>query len=378
FGGRGPENHALSDTLAFDGSACMDITPATAPEPRERGALAFDSQRGQIVMFGGWDGSGGAESLSAALTWRFDEEGWLGAALPGSPPRVTGHSMAYDPLRDRVVLFGGGTEPPPSSPDPGQVVMSARTFEYDGAAWAEVFPSHAPQARSNHRLVFDTSLGKVLLFGGVQGMDPQSGAFGDTWIFDGADWTELNPIHSPPARSWFMLAHDETRQETLVHGGISDEVTALTDTWVFDGTDWVERHPVNAPSWRAAAAVGFDPLRKRVVLYGGLFLSGYLDDVWEWDGIDWTRAYSLPPPARGMVEMVYHRGLRQMVLFGGYNGQPFGDTWFYRYASQWPDEDCKNGVDDDGDGDVDCADPDCEGQGCPGGGSCAGGVCVTP
>ena len=37
------------------------------------------------------------------------------------------------------------------------------------------------------------------------------------------------------------------------------------------------------------------------------------------------------------------------------------DTWEYYWSSDWPDEICDNGVDDDGDGAVDCADPDCAG-----------------
>jgi hypothetical protein len=43
-----------------------------------------------------------------------------------------------------------------------------------------------------------------------------------------------------------------------------------------------------------------------------------------------------------------------------------------------PPENCRNGVDDDGDGATDCADGECDGQGCGGGNVCRGGACVCP
>ena len=40
--------------------------------------------------------------------------------------------------------------------------------------------------------------GKVVLFGGSP--SGQGDVVGDTWVWDGTQWTEEHPAHSPPAR----------------------------------------------------------------------------------------------------------------------------------------------------------------------------------
>jgi len=47
-------------------------------------------------------------------------------------------------------------------------------------------------------------------------------------------------------------------------------------------------------------------------------------------------------------------------LYGGVSAEAvLGDTWLLRYSSPTPDEDCTNGIDDDGDLQIDAQDPDC-------------------
>ena len=64
--------------------------------------MAYDSQRGVTVMFGGEDAGGWAEGL-----WEYDGSTWtLRADTPGPWPRVDS-GMAYDSARGVTVLFGG-------------------------------------------------------------------------------------------------------------------------------------------------------------------------------------------------------------------------------------------------------------------------------
>ena len=77
-----------------------------------------------------------------------------------SPSARTGHALAYDSARGRVVLFGGF--------DSSGNVFSD-TWEWDGDAWTDVTPSGAntsPSARNNHALAYDSARGRVVLFGG--------------------------------------------------------------------------------------------------------------------------------------------------------------------------------------------------------------------
>jgi hypothetical protein len=121
-----------------------------------------------------------------------------------------------------------------------------------------------------------------------------------------------------------------------------------------------------------------DPLRRRTVLFGGLDLAGFYSDLWEWDGQRWSRVSSNNPASRAYMTGAWDHAAGGIRMVGGASTRLFDDEYLLRYTSQWPDEQCDNGVDDDSDSEVDCADPDCEGKVCGGGQICRGGACVTP
>src|SRR5919202_6443541 len=75
----------------------------------------------------------------------------------GPSPR-SGHAMAYDAARQRVVLFGGDTS----------VGRQSDTWEWDGRAWAEVADT-GPSARSLHDIVYDDARQRLGLFCGKNG-----------------------------------------------------------------------------------------------------------------------------------------------------------------------------------------------------------------
>jgi hypothetical protein len=66
----------------------------------------------------------------------------------------------------------------------------------------EVSPATAPAARTGFALAFDGATGEVVLFGGeLAGTSSSAGdVVGDTWTWDGSDWTEQGATAaSPPA-----------------------------------------------------------------------------------------------------------------------------------------------------------------------------------
>ena len=82
------------------------ITPqGSSPSPRYDFSAIYDPLRDRIVIFGGWTGSDNAKdvwslSLSEEPTWS------LLAPTGTSPTARRGHSAIYDPLRDRMVEIG--------------------------------------------------------------------------------------------------------------------------------------------------------------------------------------------------------------------------------------------------------------------------------
>jgi len=114
-----------------------------------------------------------------------------------SPPARYNHAMAFDSVRGQVVLFGGTDET--------QNLRQVRdTWVWDGTNWTQKFPSTSPPARENHAMAFDPVRGVVVLFGGV---GTSGSTMNDTWVWDGLTWTQnfLLP-HLPPSHStrWLM------------------------------------------------------------------------------------------------------------------------------------------------------------------------------
>ncbi len=136
-----------------------------------------------------------------------------------------GHAMAYDAVRQRVVLFGG--RDPTFAQTPGGRLFSD-TWEWDGSTWTERIVSNPPPGRYDHAMAYDVLRQRVVVFGG---QNPPY-YLGDTWEWDGSLWKRLMPASSPSARSASAMAYDAGRQRLVLFGG-DDGYTFLHDTWHF-------------------------------------------------------------------------------------------------------------------------------------------------
>jgi DNA-binding beta-propeller fold protein YncE len=180
------------------------------------------------------------------------------------------HAMAWDFLRNRLVLFGGASAGIPL----------ADTWEWDGSAWTRRFPAHSPSPRMGHAMAWDGGSGRVLLFGGEDGLT----SLGDTWAFDGTDWIRLAPASSPSARSGAGMELHAGIGKIVLYGGGSSAASA--ETWLFDGTDWQASTAVG-PFGTAHAKMTWDSWRGKILLFGGGSASSF-------DGTSWSPAVPLP------------------------------------------------------------------------------------
>ena len=104
YGGPG-----LRDTWTWDGAVWTKIRIPAAQKPSARNspAMAFDENRGRIVLFGGYDRLKGLVND----TWEFDGAVWHSmSSLTAAPTAREDHAMAYDSGRKRIVLFGGSDQ----------------------------------------------------------------------------------------------------------------------------------------------------------------------------------------------------------------------------------------------------------------------------
>jgi hypothetical protein len=152
---------------------------------------------------------------------------------PTTCQHVAWASLEYDPLLDRMLLFGGGLATNPSG--------AAPTWFYDCAAnkWERhTQAGEVPPPRCNAPLVYDATSRKMFLFGG----NNQAAALSDLWAFDCEHnkWQQLATKVTPPPMfepaafalegRLFVCGHDarQLRRNNL------DSSSAVKETWVYD------------------------------------------------------------------------------------------------------------------------------------------------
>jgi hypothetical protein len=286
-------------------------SPTTQPSSRYRHAMAFDSARDRVVLFGGQD----INNNRFQDTWEWDGTNWLERGPDHKPGVRAGHGLAYDAARQSTVLFGGHD---------GNFRQD--TWLWNGSDWAEVSPTSLPTARAVPAMAYDSVRGRTVLFGGqIDGGNVTN----DTWEWDGTNWTQFEPVSKPNVRGGASMAYDAVRERLVLFGGANLD-GELYDTWEWDGSNWAPLSPATHPGWRHEASVAYDSALGRVVLFGGAFHNFGQNDTWEWNGTNWTQATPSTHPASAYAAMAYDSAQGRAVLFGGYNPtNSFRETWEY-------------------------------------------------
>jgi hypothetical protein len=298
----------LTDTWEWDGMQWQQAQPEAAPSARRDHAMVFDSARGHTLLFGGRETA--PEFARLADTWAWDGRQWSQLSATRSPPARSEHALAFDPERGRVVLFGGNYDNGTST---GPL---ADTWEWDGSTWTQIITAAAPSPRSAHSMVYDSARKRVLLFGGEAPNNASTTVtrFADLWSWDGTNWVELKIDALPSFQSAPSLAYDPVRKQTVMFSSgsrVSAEQQA-TATWVWDGEQWLRR-AVPSPPTRTDAAMAFEPESGQLILTGGFDRDGELLDTWTWDGARWNQVADNGPHGNTRV-MTYDSARKRMIL----------------------------------------------------------------
>ena len=222
FGGNTGANRPWIFKRAADEWTWTLQTPAMSPGARRGAKMAFETTRNRTILFGG--------NVGMTLfgdTWSWNGTTWASVATTGPAPR-TRHAIAYDAARDRIVLFGGYTGVSISG-----TTLGGDTWEWDGTTWTQMTTTVAPSPRAGATLTYDPLRQRVVLFGGTD-YPLSSGTFDDWWEWDGTTWTRIG--NDPRvARSGRTAYYDPMRRGLVVFGGVKTalDLTALNnDTWL--------------------------------------------------------------------------------------------------------------------------------------------------
>lgn len=208
------------ETWTWDGVAWTQESPALAPAARWASAMV-GTPTGAILV-GGSANAANSEAIGDAWQWSAETRQWTRLATAPSPR--LGHAMAYDAERGLVLLFGGerGTSN-------GRDVLD-ETWAWDGDAWQDITGSGvdaAPPARAFATMTYDPDRGAIVLVGGQRPEGVGFANLGDTWELAGAVWRESALPTTPPRFSSGSSAYDGQTHRMLV--GYSDSLTQHTD-----------------------------------------------------------------------------------------------------------------------------------------------------
>jgi Galactose oxidase, central domain len=176
------------DTWIWDGTDWAQRNPAQAPPERAAHAMAFDGARKQVVLFGGF----GRDGKLLNDTWVWDGSNWKKMNPANIPPARSWPAIAYDPDHQRIVMFGGQVDPDAASPRRHPI---DDTWTWDGNNWTKMETTgDLPEPRFEAAMDYDSSQKRLLLISGyVQDSTGIGTTANDTWIWDGANWSQLPP-----------------------------------------------------------------------------------------------------------------------------------------------------------------------------------------
>ncbi|MBK8100473.1 MAG: hypothetical protein IPK26_25530 [Planctomycetes bacterium] len=321
----------LGSVYEWDGVQWHTI-PADLGWPLGWRAFGFDPVLGRVIAThfnGAW---------SAVMAW--DGVAWVHIAtaiVPAAMP-IYGMAVHTDPLRNRLVLYGGALQGSGAS---------GNLWEWDGNAWNLLATG---PARRHPVVARHLGTGRLLISGGDDGANVQfdtwyyDGSFhlqsqsaqpcvttmavdpvrqrivavgcddDRTWESDGLHWTQM-----APAPAVTDLVFDPVQNQLL---GIDNDISRpALRTWAWDGAAWTLRNS-NGPGWMPRQGLCFDPLRQVVVAVG-------LQGTWEWNGSVWVARTPANAPA------VHHAATTATAVFDAAVGRVRFITVGIAGAEEW-------------------------------------------
>jgi hypothetical protein len=293
------------------------MAPAgVAPEPRANASAVYDAARERMLIFGG-QGRGQNFKDVYALTLG-PSPAWSRLDAEGRGPSARAHATAiYDPVRDRVLLFGGRNYWPQTwLSDVWELTLSGTP------TWGRLEPNGSPPPAAKGQAVYDPALDRMILFQGDQGAQHIS-----VWKLTLGEaqawWSALAVSGTPPSYSPFRAFNAvlDSRRDRIVVTPASALTLGKHPAWIPLDAD-----PIVFVDWPGITTI-YDPVRDRLVMYGGVWYeAGIILTLDLGNPVAWSsHSYpGAPPPGRIGATAIRDPIRRRMIMFGGAG---WNDTW---------------------------------------------------
>ena len=326
------EDRGKTSALEFSGAPrWIELEPAGTPVPGRRGhAAVYDPIRQRMLIFGGWPGTDEVWvlTLGDSLTWDLVDPGSTRPSPRSSP------GAFFDAERDRMVVFGGSFGDGGLAPPNDVWALSFQPMP----DWDRLDVSGQTIGRYRHGIVYQPNRDRMVVVAGIDADGFLSSSTVSLEFTPSPAWTGLQPSLDPPTSRWGHSAvYDNVRRRMIVFGGAAG--APLNDVWAraLDGSqEWTKLAPVGpAPSARFWHSAVYDELADRMIVFGGDD-GGYVNDVWalSFSSSDWSLILpnGAPPPSRREHAAIYDPVENRMIVYGGYRGTRLNDIWELRLS----------------------------------------------
>jgi hypothetical protein len=301
------------------------------PSPRYDHSALYDPVRDRLVVFGG-RGSG---AFGDTWVFSFASKSWSEVGGTGPAPRF-GQGTVYDPANRRMLVVMG---------EGAGFFNDVWSFDLDKDVWTQIKGNNTgrtmegtPRPRYGQSAILDNR-GRVVVSHGFS----DQGRFDDTWAFDFArgEWVNITPTSGPKPlkRCLHEMAYNPTNDQMYLFGGCSSGFGPCPqgDLWVLDFKTgkWSELAPSGAkPTPRSNPTIAYDPGKAELYLFGGRTGNGMSAEAWSYSPARnaWTKVEGTGPAARASHATALDPQNKRLIIFGGQTASgPDADIWEWRY-----------------------------------------------
>ncbi len=172
FSGLDPLENPVHETWSWNGKQ-WKLLSQEGPESRGHFGFVYDPSHKQTLLYGGY-----ASTVSAEF-WAWKDGTWQELDIPG-PGALSHFGMAWNKDEDALYMFGGATSMFTFSS------LTDTTWVLRDGSWKELHPAFAPSTRGGPAMGYDPVRKRIVLYGGF---DADQNNLNDTWEWDGRNWT---------------------------------------------------------------------------------------------------------------------------------------------------------------------------------------------
>ena len=172
FSGRDPSEIPVNETWAWNGTQWKFLSQE-GPESRGHFGFVYDPSHKQTILYGGY------ASMVSDEFWTWKDDAWQELDVSG-PGALSHFGMTWNQDENALYLFGGATSVSTFAS------LTNKTWILKDGRWEELRPAISPSRRGGVAMGYDPVRKRLILYGGF---DADRNTLSDTWEWDGESWT---------------------------------------------------------------------------------------------------------------------------------------------------------------------------------------------